>query len=125
MNSSLGEQGYAQLEVAKAETLPQSSRSFLFHAIQDFWGTQENGMTPTMRQRALARMAGWNVGHVGKTVADMMFATAGSHAVRESQPFGMYLRDAQAVAQHRAFAANNIQVAGRVLMGLDPGTSRF
>jgi len=35
------------------------------------------------------------------------------------------VRDAQAAAKHIAMSPNNYIVAGRLVLGLDPGTTRF
>jgi alkylation response protein AidB-like acyl-CoA dehydrogenase len=78
-----------------------------------------------MKQRALVRMASCNVVDMGKKVAMQMFEAAGGSALHERSPFSAYLRDAQAAAQHLAFSQRNMETAGRVLLGMHPGTYRF
>jgi alkylation response protein AidB-like acyl-CoA dehydrogenase len=121
----LREQASVQGAVAQAETALRSSRGFLFEAAQDLWERRVSGQPDDMKQRALVRMASCNVVDVAKKVATKMFEAAGGSALHEQSPFSAYLRDAQAAAQHLAFSQRNMEAAGRVLLGMTPGTHRF
>jgi indole-3-acetate monooxygenase len=121
----LREQAAVQGAVAEAETLLRSARSFLFESVQDLWDRQVSGQPEDMAQRALVRMASCNAVQAGKKIADLMYSVAGGSATHEGAQFGAHLRDAQAAAQHLAFSPRNMEVAGRVLLGMDAGTSRF
>jgi len=121
----LREQASVQLAVAHAETALRSARGFLFEAVQDLWDRRVSGQPDDMKQRALVRMASCNVVDVAKKVAAAMFEAAGGSALHEQSPFSAYLRDAQAAAQHLAFSQRNVETAGRVLLGMSPGTYRF
>ncbi|MGF6643181.1 acyl-CoA dehydrogenase family protein [Paraburkholderia sp. GAS82] len=121
----LREQASVQAAVAQAETAFRSARGFLFESVQDLWDRRVSGQPDDMKQRALVRMASCNVVDMGKEVAMRMFEAAGGSALHERSPFSAYLRDAQAAAQHLAFSQRNMETAGRVLLGLHPGTHRF
>jgi alkylation response protein AidB-like acyl-CoA dehydrogenase len=121
----LREQGNVQADVAHAETLLRSARAFLFEAVDDFWATALTGETPTLTQRAMVRMAICNVAQSSKEVVNLMYTAAGSSAVDERLPFAAQLRDVYAATQHIAFSPRTTEIAGRILLGLDPGTTRF
>ena len=121
----LQEQVSVQASVAEAETLLRGARAFLFESVQVLWDTEVAGQPQDMEQRALARMASCNVVQVAKKVVDLMFSAAGGSATHERGPFAAQMRDAQAAAQHLAFSSRNMETAGRVLLGMDPGTPRF
>ncbi|HEY3597790.1 MAG TPA: acyl-CoA dehydrogenase family protein [Paraburkholderia sp.] len=121
----LREQASVQAAIAEAETSLRSARSFLFESVQTLWNRQISGQPGDMTQRALVRMASCHIVQVAKKITDSMFSAAGGSAVHERAPFGAQLRDAQAVAQHLAFSPRTMETAGRVLLGMDPGTSRF
>ena len=58
-------------------------------------------------------------------VVDMMASAAGAMAIFEDCGLERCTRDVHAAVKHIAMAPNNYVVAGRVRLGLDPGTSRF
>jgi alkylation response protein AidB-like acyl-CoA dehydrogenase len=121
----LREQAGVQADLAHAETLLRAARAFLFEAVDDFWSVAIANETPTLVQRAMARMAVCNVAQSCKQVVNLMYAAAGSSAADERFPFAAHLRDVYAATQHVAFSARTMEVAGRILSGLDPGTTRF
>jgi alkylation response protein AidB-like acyl-CoA dehydrogenase len=123
--TKLREQAGAQVDVAHAETLLRAARAFLFEAVDDFWSVAVADETPTPVQRATVRMAICNVAEACKRVVNLMYSGAGSNAADERFPFAAQLRDIYAATQHVAFSDHYMEVAGRILLGLDPGTNRF
>ena len=121
----LREQPGVQGDVARAETLLRCARAFLFEAVGTLWDTAVSGEKPTMSQRALVRMAIWNAAQAGKAVVELMYSAAGGTATDERAPFAAQLRDVHAASQHLAFATRNMETAGRILLGMEPGTARF
>lgn len=121
----LRERANVQATIAEAETMLCSARSFLFEAVGALWEQEASGRPENMKQRALARMASCNVVQTAKKIADMCYSAAGGAAAHEKAPFGCQLRDSQVIAQHLAFSPENLETAGRVLLGMGPGTFRF
>jgi alkylation response protein AidB-like acyl-CoA dehydrogenase len=113
-----------QVEVGRAEALLRSARAFVFEAIGALWDAGEKGEA-TIRDRALARMAGSHAASVAVQVADMMFNAGGGSAIYERARLARCWRDAHAMSHHAGVSAFQFQTAGRVMMGLDPGTQRF
>ncbi len=58
-------------------------------------------------------------------IADMLAAEAGAIAIFETSLIERCVRDVHAAVKHIAMSPNNYVVAGRVGLGLDPGTARF
>ena len=56
---------------------------------------------------------------------DLAFEVAGSTANELDSPLQRFARDVRAATQHIAVVPNNFEIAGRVLVGLEPGTPRF
>jgi alkylation response protein AidB-like acyl-CoA dehydrogenase len=121
----LREHAGVQADVARAETLLRTARAYLFEAVGILWESALAGETPTWTQRAHVRMAMWNVAHGGKEVVELMYSAAGATATSEEAPFAAQLRDVHAAGQHIAFANRNMETAGRILFGMEPGTARF
>ncbi|VVD99932.1 acyl-CoA dehydrogenase family protein [Pandoraea anhela] len=125
MQAPLRERASVQASVAKAELALRSARAFLFETVDVLWTQQVSGRAADMTQRALARMASFNVVNVAKDVAQMCFSAAGGSAARNAAPFGRQLQDAQVIAQHLAFAPEHLEISGRLLLGMPAGTFRF
>jgi indole-3-acetate monooxygenase len=121
----LCDQELVQLEVAWAKTRLLAARAFAFEAIGELWVSLSSGQTPSIEQQALLRMACCNAGDVGKQVVERMYKAAGSSAVLEDGPFAAQLRDIHAACQHINFAERLMVPPGRILLGLEPGTSMF
>ena len=113
-----------QADIGRAESLLRSARAFLFETVQELWDAQEHG-APTLRQRALVRLACAQVTTSAKQVVDRMFAAGGGTSLYESGRLARCWRDAHAAGQHIALSDINYEMGGRVLLGMDPGTARF
>jgi alkylation response protein AidB-like acyl-CoA dehydrogenase len=125
MQAPLREQSSVQADVARAETLLRSARAYLFDAVGALWDTAVLRVQPSLLQRTNVRMAIWNVAQACKKVVLLMYGAAGATATDECAPFAAQLRDVHAAGQHLIFATRNMETAGRVLLGLEPGTARF
>jgi alkylation response protein AidB-like acyl-CoA dehydrogenase len=79
----------------------------------------------TLHQRAIVRLAAAKAAEASVQAVDMLFNAAGGTALFESNPIGRSFRDVHATTQHIGTNASNYELAGRVLLGLDPGTPRF
>ena len=114
-----------QADVARAEALLRGARAFLFEAVEALWASISAGGKATLRERALLRLACWNAVQASKQATTLMYEAAGGAALPESGAFVRRLRDVMAAGQHIAFAQRNLEAAGRVLLGMEPGTARF
>ena len=113
-----------QAAVGRAEATLRSARAFLFEAIEELWEAAETG-PPSLRQRALVRLACSQVAAAGKEVTDMMFEAGGGSSLYEDCRLARCWRDAHAAAQHLGISPNSFESGGRVLLGMEPGTARF
>jgi hypothetical protein len=58
-------------------------------------------------------------------IVDALTAEAGAATIFEASPLERAARDVHAAVKHIAMSPNNYIVAGRLALGLDPGTTRF
>lgn len=121
----LRDKATAQADLGRAEALLRSGRAFLREAIQEIWDEAAAGGTPTLHQRAIGRLAAAKAAEASVQAVDLLFNAAGGSALFESNPLERCFRDVHATTQHIGTNANNFELAGRVLLGLDPGTPRF
>ena len=78
-----------------------------------------------MEKRAAIRMACTYAGESCAEAVDIVHNLAGGSAIQESGKIERCFRDIHAATQHIGLAPSNYELAGRVLLGLDPGTLRF
>jgi indole-3-acetate monooxygenase len=115
----------AQAAVARAEGLLRAARAGLIEAIHEQWDEVAAGGEPSMARRARARLACTFCAEACAQVVDLVHATAGASAIHESGRIARCFRDVHAATQHIGLSPNNYELAGRVLLGLDPGSVRF
>lgn len=121
---SLRDHASVQIEVGRAEAILRSARAFVFQAIEALWAGGEREEV-TYRDRALARIAGSHAASAAVQVVDMMFAAGGAGGIYERERLARCWRDAHAMSHHAGVSAFQFQTAGRVMMGMDPGTQRL
>jgi alkylation response protein AidB-like acyl-CoA dehydrogenase len=113
-----------QSPVGRAEAALQAARAFLFEAVQALSDVAETG-SPSLRHRALVRLAIAHVASSAKQVVDMMFGAGGGTSLYEYCRLTRCWRDAHAAAQHTGVSPNNFETGSRVMLGMDPGMARF
>ncbi|TAJ40043.1 MAG: hypothetical protein EPO55_09885 [Reyranella sp.] len=114
-----------QGDVGRAESLLRSARAFLLETAQEAWDEIEAGRSDLLRMRALLRLANTQAAAASAQVVDLMYNAGGGSSVYESSRLERCFRDVHAAIQHRAVSAGNYELAGSVLLGLDPGIRRL
>jgi alkylation response protein AidB-like acyl-CoA dehydrogenase len=115
----------AQADVGRAEALLRSARAFLLESVEDLWNEVAVGKVPTLRQRAIVRLAAAHAAASAAQAVDLLHNAAGGSALFESNRLERCFRDVHATTQHIGTSSNNFELGGRVLLGLEPGTPRF
>jgi alkylation response protein AidB-like acyl-CoA dehydrogenase len=116
----LADRAAGQIDVARAEARLSAARAFLYDAIDDMWETVLVGREPTMRQRALVRMAAVNAVETGAEVARTCNVLAGGGALYDTSDFQRHARDAEAMLHHFTVSQHTWEDAGRALLGRAP-----
>jgi alkylation response protein AidB-like acyl-CoA dehydrogenase len=123
--SRLRDKAGAQADVGKAEALLRSARAFLVESAHNIWNAVAAGDTPSLPQRATARLAAAQAAAASAQAVDLLYNAAGGTALYESNLLERCFRDVHATTQHMGTSSANFELSGRVLLGLDPGTPRF
>jgi alkylation response protein AidB-like acyl-CoA dehydrogenase len=121
----LREKASAQADVGRAEALLSSARAFMFDEAGKLWDTVAAGDTPSLQQRAIARLAAAQAASASAQAVDLLYNAAGGSALYENNLLERCFRDVHATTQHVGTSSANFELSGRVLLGLDPGTPRF
>lgn len=111
-----------QAKVAQAEALVGSGRAYVVEATRDLWETVSRGEGPSPRQRAVYRLSIAQAMANALQAIDLMYALGGATAIYTSSRLDRCLRDAHTAAAHVWVAPDTYELAGRLLLGLDPGS---
>ena len=111
-----------QAKVAQAEGLVGSGEAYVREATRDTWETVSRGETPSPRQRAVYRLAIAQASANAVHAVDLMYAMGGATAIYTASRLDRCLRDVHTAAAHVWVAPDTYELAGRLLLGLDPGS---
>lgn len=115
----------AQFELARAEAMLRAARAGLVEALREQWKEASEGEAPSLARRAGLRLATTYAGETSLRAIEIVYNAAGGSAIQESGRLDRCFRDARVAVQHIGLSTNAYELAGRVLLGLDPGTPRF
>jgi alkylation response protein AidB-like acyl-CoA dehydrogenase len=124
-SSLLRERPQAQLAIADAEARLRAARAFVFEAVDAVWRAACAGRIATDEERAMVRLASSHCCAEAVRAVDIVCEAAGISASQPSCPLERAARDVRVVPQHIMVAPSAVLTAGRVLLGLDPGTFLF
>jgi alkylation response protein AidB-like acyl-CoA dehydrogenase len=113
----MADRGYVQLEVARAEALLRSARSFFYEATEELWAEVQAG-PPTQKTMTVMRLAATHAAHTGAEVARIACTLAGTTSIYTTHNLARAMCDALVVAQHAFLSEGTLQSAGRILLGL-------
>jgi alkylation response protein AidB-like acyl-CoA dehydrogenase len=111
-----------QARVAQAEALVGSGRAYVREATRDIWDTVSRHETPSPSQRAIYRLAVAQAYAHAVQAVDLMYTAAGATAIYTRSRLDRCLRDVHTAAAHVWVAPDTYELAGRLLLGLDPGS---
>jgi alkylation response protein AidB-like acyl-CoA dehydrogenase len=124
-SSLLCERQSAQIAVARAKALLCSGRAFLFEALREMGHEIDAYGEAGMECRAALRLACTQAAINAGQAVDLMFEAGGATSVYTSSSLERCFRDVHVAMQHVAVSSTSLELAGRVILGLDPGTARF
>jgi indole-3-acetate monooxygenase len=111
---------FVQEAVARADTLLASARAYYFEAMGDLWQSFVDGREPTPQQIARFTTAPTYVIGVCVDVVQLVCKVAGGTAIYQKGPFDRCLRDILTLNQHVIASLRTYEMAGRLLLGLEP-----
>jgi alkylation response protein AidB-like acyl-CoA dehydrogenase len=111
---------FIQDAIGRADTMLTSARAYLFEVMGDFWDTLVNGREPSPAQ--IARFTTTHTYVVGACVdvVQLVFKAAGGTAVYQKGPLDRCLRDVLTMNQHVVGTTRTYEMAGRLILGLEP-----
>ena len=110
----LREHGSAQIDVARAEALIDSSRSYLYETVETLWKTIEQGQPATDDAKRRIRLAATHAAASSATAVDLLYNAAGATAIADACPLQRYFRDVHVVTQHLHVTGAGYERMGRL-----------
>ena len=121
----LRDREFVQAAAGRAEAMHRAARAFLVDAMTELMVATDIGGPLLKKTRPRFRAAATYAAETAVSIIDMLATHAGSASIFETCALERAARVVRAAARHVALSPNNYVVAGRVGLGLDPGTSRF
>ncbi|MGY3591606.1 alkylation response protein AidB-like acyl-CoA dehydrogenase [Bradyrhizobium sp. USDA 4350] len=112
----MAERGYIQLEVARAEAMLRSARSFFYDATEELWKEALKGAVRA-NTTTLMRLAATNAARQSAEVCKIASGLAGTGSLYTTSNLARAMCDSFVVAQHAALNEGTLQSAGRLLLG--------
>ncbi len=116
---SLAERATAQEQVAVAVAALRAAKSGVEAAIERAWDVAERGEPLGLDERAGLRLASTHAAQTAVGVVDAAHRLGGAGALYRGNGLERRLRDVHTAAQHMVVAPATMELAGRVLLGLE------
>jgi len=111
---------FVQEAVGRADTMLASVRAYYFDAMAELWETLVAGDPPSATQLARFTTAHTHVIGTCVEVVQLAYKTAGGTAAYAKGPFDRCLRDVLTMNQHVAGTLRTYEMAGRLILGMEP-----
>lgn len=118
--NAVAQDGFAQVQLARAEAGVQSARSFVFDVVGDLWETCCRGDVPSREDRARLMLAVGSAMRTGVAAVDAVIPLAGASAVFDDQRLQRCFRDLHAANQHILFSSDRDRGFAQLRLGLEP-----
>lgn len=119
---TLIERHSVQADVARSIADLRSAESFIKEVIDEAWLVAESGERLSTEIKANLRLAAINATHKSVAAVDRLYQAGGGTSVYEDSPLQQCFRDVHVTTQHIMVATPVYEVAGRVALGLSPGS---
>jgi alkylation response protein AidB-like acyl-CoA dehydrogenase len=120
MSSTLATRTTTHVTVCEALATARSARALLEQEADRMWQAVQSGASPTVEQRALLRIACTHATASAVAAVDRAYEVGGSSAIFGSSPLQRCLRDVHTLTQHLFVAPPTYEMAGKVLLGVEP-----
>ena len=114
-----------QSAVGRAEAIMGAARAFLSETVTELLASLDEGGDRMTRARARLRIACAYAAEGSMSIVQTLATEAGAVAIFETAGLERAVRDVHAAVKHVAMSPHSYIIAGRLHLGLDPGTSRF
>lgn len=122
---TLAERATTQMDVAEAEALLRSGRSWFYESIEAAWEAARRDGELTLEHRRDIRLATTHAVRNATRGVDLMYNLGGGTSVYRTSRLQKHFRDIHVATQHIMVGPGTMEVAGRLFLGLETDTSQF
>jgi indole-3-acetate monooxygenase len=115
---SIKHKGAMQRKLGIAEALVQSSRAYLYEAIEECWKKVKAGDEVTREDKARLLLAATHTNQSCARAVDLMYSAAGSTAIYTRNKIAHYFTDSQVIRQHGFVNDSRYETAAQMYFGL-------
>lgn len=115
---SIKQKGVMQRKLGIAEALVQSSRAYLYEAIEECWEKVKADKDVTREEKARLLLAATHTNQSCTKAVDLMYSAAGSTAIYTRNKIAHYFTDAQVLKQHGFVNDSRYETAAQIYFGL-------
>lgn len=123
--SPVAREAQVQAEIAHAEALVGSARSYVIEVLSDICAVLERGERPSPHQRALCRLS---ISHAHRNCVEAvnrLYEIGSGASPYAKNGMDRLLRDMRTANQHIVADYKTFEVSGRMLLGMSPGEPMF
>jgi alkylation response protein AidB-like acyl-CoA dehydrogenase len=120
--SALADRSYAHMAVGEAEGLILAAEDALARGMEEIWVRAEHDGAFDDALRLRLRLRTVTAARLAIRAVDLLHDAAGMDGVSVSSPLERAWRDVHTASQHVVLNVGRIEVAGRRLLGVDPGS---
>jgi alkylation response protein AidB-like acyl-CoA dehydrogenase len=118
----LCENPQVQDAVGRADAILGAGRTYRSAMIAELWNTIAGGGETTLEQRARCRLASTNAADCARQAMDLVYRLGGSTSFKRESRLAECWRDLHVVGQTVTVSPEWYPIAGRALLGMDPGS---
>lgn len=120
--ANIGDRGYVQIDLAKAEARLRAARLFFYDSIDAAWTKLTAGDHLDVETANMMRLSCTHVTHECAAVTDVAYSVAGMAATNTTNQLSRCWRDVHMPTQHAFMNEATYESAGAVLLGRDAPT---
>ncbi len=113
----------AQKDLAMARARVGSARAYLHHCIDDAWALAASEGKIPLEGKATLRLAAAHATWSAVDAVDRLYHSAGGTAIYQTSRLQKCFRDVHVSTQHAMVGQQIFEVAGKVMLGIDPKTA--
>jgi alkylation response protein AidB-like acyl-CoA dehydrogenase len=118
--ATVNRQTLAHYRLGEAKGLLGGARSYIYETIGRVWESASAGNFITMEQKADLQLAGAHAVRAACDAIELLAASAGGSAMRQSDRFNRHLRDLRTLTQHAYVSADRYEDVGAIALGQSP-----
>ena len=111
-----------QDDVGRADSILNAGRGYRSAMIAELWNTIAAGGETTLEQRARCRLASTHAAECAREAMELMYRHGGSTSFKRASRLAECWRDLHVVGQTVTIGAEWFPIAGRALLGMEPGS---